>query len=182
MKKTWLAALLCMMICLSGCGSELSEEAAALQGKWAYIHDETTVILALKNSGKALYHDEEYVRYDCDGEWISLTAADGEEIKLRYFADGEDIYLYEPAVYTYTGDGTPEGIVGTWENGNWSFEFTEEGSFKEDGYFPGRYSVNEAEGSFKLMYNDPFEDTTCYYHMDGREMLVEYPWHMVKAK
>ena len=98
MKKRWLAAMLCMMLCFSGCGAELSEEAAALQGKWAYIHDEETAILTLKNSGKALYHDEEYERYDCDGEFLTLTAADGETLRLRYDVDGEDIYLYEPTV------------------------------------------------------------------------------------
>ena len=38
----------------------------------------------------------------------------------------------------------------------------------------------EGDSSFKLMYIDHFEDTVCYYTLDGNVLMVEYPWQMVK--
>ena len=182
MKKSLLAVLVGMMLLLAGCGSNgtLSPQAQALQGKWAYIHDDRTPILWLKENGTAVFHEKKYT-YGCDDETIALTAG-GKTMTLRYQWDGDDIYLYEQT--TYTCEGTHDGLVGKWvsEADHWSFEFTDQGTFNEDGYFPGHYSVNEAEGTFKLAYNDPFEDTTCYYWIDGDDLLLEYPWHMVKAQ
>ena len=182
MKRILLAVLAGIFLLLAGCGAgtALSPQAQALSGKWAYIHDDQTTVLWLKDDGTAVFHDKKY-HYDCDDAYITLTGG-GETAALRYQWDGDDIYLFEQT--TYTCEGTHNGLVGKWvsEKDHWSFEFTEQGTFDEDGYFPGHYTVNEAEGTFKLMYNDPFEDTTCYYHIDGGELLLEYPWHMVKAK
>ncbi len=184
MKRFLLAVLTGMMLLLAGCGgtAALSPQAQALQGKWAYIHDDQTTVLWLKENGTAVFHDKKYT-YDCTDTTIVLTDG-GKETALRYQWDGDDIYLYEQTIYTYDGTDTPDGLVGKWvsEENNWSFEFTKQGTFDEDGYFPGHYTVDEAEGTFKLMYNDPFEDTTCYYRIDGSNLLIEYPWHMVKAK
>lgn len=181
--KRFLGVILAgMILLLAGCGGSaaLSPQAQALQGKWAYIHDEKTPILWLKGSGTAVLHDKKYT-YNCDDEFITLTSG-GETTALRYQWAGDDFYLYEQTVYTC--EETHDGLVGRWvsEKDHWSFEFTEQGTFNEDGYFPGHYTVNETEGTFKLMYNDPFEDTTCYYQINGNELLVEYPWHMVKAQ
>ena len=182
MKRFLLAVLAGMLLLLAGCGGNaaLSPQAQALSGKWAYIHDEETPILWLKDDGTAVFHEKKYT-YDCTDTEIVLTVGDKENA-LRYVRDGEDIYLYEKTVYTC--EGTHDGLTGKWvsEKDNWSFEFTAQGTFDEDGYFPGHYTVNEADGTFKLIYNDPFEDTVCYYRIDGNELLVEYPWHMVKAQ
>lgn len=168
---------------MAGCASaELSPQAKEIKGKWAYIHDEETVILRLKSDGTAQYHGKDYT-YDCDDEFIKLTA-DDETLSLRYYKDGDKLYIYEQTIYKYDGEGKPDGIVGLWTcaEKKWEFEFTENGTFKEDGYFPGYYSVDEKAGTFKLVYNDQFEDTVCYYHINGSEMMLEYPWCMVKAK
>lgn len=182
MKRLLLAVFAGAILLLAGCGTgtALSPQAQALCGKWAYIHDDATTVLQLKDNGNAVFHDKTY-RFNCDDSFITLTGG-GTTTALRYQWDGDDIYLYEQT--TYTCEDTHDGLVGKWvsEKDHWSFEFTEQGTFDEDGYFPGHYTVNEAEGTFKLMYNDPFEDTTCYYHINGDELLVEYPWHMVKAK
>lgn len=181
MKRFLLIVLAGVILLLAGCGgTTLSPQAQALQGKWAYIHDDQTAILWLKEDGTAVFHDKKY-SYDCDDAFITLTSG-GKTTALRYQWDGEDIYLFEQT--TYTCEGSHDGLTGKWvsEKDHWSFEFTEQGTFNEDGYFPGHYTVNEAAGTFKLMYNDPFEDTTCYYRIDGSNLLIEYPWHMVKAK
>lgn len=183
MKRFISVLLIAVLVILAGCASEeLSPQTKEIKGKWAYIHDEETVILNLKADGTAKFHDKDYT-YDCDEQFIKLTA-DGETLNLRYYVDGDDIYIYEQTVYKYDGEGKPDGIAGLWTSAenNWEFEFTENGTFKEDGYFPGYYSVDEEAGTFKLVYNDQFEDTVCYYRISGDEMLLEYPWHMVKAK
>lgn len=183
MKKFLLGITAAAILLLAGCGpkADLSAPAQTLCGKWAYIHDETTTVLQLKDDGKAVFHEEKYT-WDCDGEFISLTDNKGTATALRYAWDDQDIYLYEQTIYTC--QGTHDGLIGKWvsEKDHWSFEFTTNGTFDEDGYFPGHYSVDEAAGTFRLAYNDPFEDTTCYYQINGDELLVEYPWHMVSAK
>ena len=107
-----------------------------------------------------------------------------EFIYLTKEPNGDKLYIYEQTTYKYDGEGEPEGLIGQWScaEKKWKFEFTDDGTFMEDGYFPGYYIVDEAEGSFKLIYNDRFEDTVCYYNITGDELLLEYPWCMVKAK
>lgn len=182
MKKFLLGIMALAVLLLAGCGSktDLSDQAGKLCGEWAYIHDEATAVLELKNNGKAVFHEAKYT-WDCDDTFLYLTAGK-DTVVLRYLWDDEDIYLYEQAIYTC--QGTHDGLIGKWvsEKDHWSFEFTTNGTFDEDGYFPGHYSVDEAAGTFKLAYNDPFEDTTCYYHIEGDELLVEYPWHMIPAE
>ena len=182
MKRFAVLFLTIVLIFLCACGTdaELTDEAKAICGSWAYIHDDATSVLQLKANGKAVFHDKNYT-YNCDGGYIELLSSDGTQLRLRYVLDGEKLYLYEQTTYTYSGSGSPTGVVGMWEDkpDNWSFEFTQDGTFREDGYFPGRYSVNEADGTIKLMYNDHFEDTTVYYHVNGSELMIEYPWPMV---
>lgn len=183
MKRLVAIFLIAVLMLLAGCGAaSVSEQAQAITGKWAYIHDEETVILRLKSDGVASFHDKDYT-YDCDDEYIYLKAED-DELALRYKVDGDKLYIYEQTTYKYDGEGEPEGLIGQWScaEKKWKFEFTDDGTFMEDGYFPGYYIVDEAEGSFKLIYNDQFEDTVCYYKITGDELMLEYPWCMVKAK
>lgn len=184
MKKIFSAAIAAiLMLLMTACAANapLSQQAQALLGKWGYIHDDQTAVLTLKDSGKAVFHEKEYT-FDCDDTFITLTNAQGEEWQLRYLKNDESFYIYEQT--TYTCEGSHDGLIGKWvsEKDHWSFEFTDKGTFDEDGYFPGHYTVDEAQGTFKLMYNDPFEDTVCYYQINGDELFVEYPWQMVKAK
>ena len=183
MKRFISVLLIAVFLLLAGCASaDLSPQAQAIMGKWAYIHDEETVILKLRTDGTATFHDKDY-SYDCDDEFINLSA-DGEELNLRYKVDGDNLYIYEQTTYKYDGEGSPDGLIGEWTcaEKNWKFEFTEEGTFMEDGYFPGYYVPDEDNGSFKLIYNDQFEDTVCFYSIKDDELTLEYPWCMVKAK
>ena len=104
---------------------------------------------------------------------------------MRFVPDGENQkLLYETFVYEYTGEGEPSGVLGTWQevNGNLSFEFTDKGTFREDYYSPGYYSVDEENGVIKLVYNDHYADTYIYYKLDGRFLTVDYPWPVVPTQ
>lgn len=175
-------ALTLLLLCACGTNATLTDEAKALCGSWAYIHDDETAVLVLKANGNAVFHGAKYT-YNCDKAHVTLTASDGTQLAMRYSLDGDKLYLYEHTTYTFSGDGSPDGIVGTWtETGNRSFEFKDDGSFIEDGCFVGSYSVNDTDGSIKLVYEDEFEDTTLYYHTDGAKLTIEYPWPMVPQK
>ncbi len=180
MNKIRFVSLLCMISILSvllmGCGETVD---SPIVGKWAYIHDKETAVLELKSNGSAVYNNEKY-SFTEDGQYIILSSGKDKQ-KLRYELVKDDLYLYEPATYIYASEGEPDGLIGVWANENkWSYEFTKEGTFREDGYFPGYYTVDEANSTIKLVYNDHFEDTTIYYSLDGNRLLVEYPWRMVR--
>ena len=184
-KRIVLAATLLAItaaVCV-GCGkkTDLSAEAVKLVGSWAYNHDSKTEIIRLKSNGTAKYNKEKYT-FEADGTFITLTDDAGQTQTLRYVLESDGMLLYQTTEYTYSGAGEPEGIIGTWENPNkWSFEFTEEGTFMEDGYFPGYYILDSASNSAKLIYTDQFEDTTIYFQESGTSLAVEYPWKMVKT-
>lgn len=157
---------------LFGCG-----EKGPLDGKWAYIHDTENAALEISTNKTVLDGTKYSSSYD--NEFITLKDSNGEEKKLRYEMDEKGIYLYKPAEYKLSGEA--DGLTGLWENPlGWSFEFTDKGTFIEDAQFPGYYTYNEADGSVKLVYNDHFEDTTIYVHIDGDVLNIEYPWRMVR--
>ena len=163
-----------MMILASGC--------SALSGKWAYNHDPQTPILELKNGGQAIYKEKKYT-YRINDPFIELTASDGSVSELRYRRDGDDLYIYEQAVYNYEGEGDVSRLPGRWvSENNMSFEFTVSGKFCEDGLFTGIYKIDPDEKTFTLVYNEDFQDTTCYYSISGNQLRVEYPWCLVKVK
>ena len=161
---------------------KLSQEAGNIFGSWAYIHDRETAVAVFREDGTA---EDEGMKYsfDCDSQFIWLKDAENETIRLRYKPDDDGMYLYKNTIYTYSGEGEPKGLVGQWTcpETNWTFEFTSSGTFLEDGYFPGNYTVDEESKTVKLIYNDQFEDTVCYYRTEGKELYMEYPWRMVKT-
>ena len=181
MRKTFLTIFACFTLCifllLSGCGGSDS-----VKGKWAYIHEPETVSLQL-SSGKAVLDGTEYKVEEIGGDAIILSL-NGEEHSFRYVLNKDGMLLYKTAVYTREGQDSSEKLIGRWVNAEtkWSFEFTDDGTFREDDYFPGQYTLNEADGTFKLAYNDHFEDTVCYYSISGNELTVEYPWQMVRCR
>ena len=145
--KLVLISLLGIML-LAGCGSSKQE--------WAYIHEPGVTILTLSDNGKAEFKGEKYT-YTLENDYLTLTDKDGNELGMRFVPDGEDrMFLYEPAVYEYTGEGQPNGLIGFWQevDGNLSFEFTDKGTFREDYYSPGYYVVDEENGVIQLIYND----------------------------
>ena len=177
MKKkiiAFIAAFAVLASLFAGCGNASD---GMLIGKWAYIHEPETTILAIKSNGTAFYKEK---KYDCLVSDGFIVLNDGtESFKLRYFENDNGFDLYEQSTYIRTSEG--DGIVGTWECNNETFEFTEDGTFQEDGIFPGHYVVSEDGSTVKLAYNDPIEDTILYVAINGNEMFVEYPWPMVPA-
>jgi len=161
----------------AGCSKTNTEE-------WAYIHDAQTTILSLSDNGKAVFNDIKYT-YTLENDILTLTDKDGNVTSMRFIPNGDDQYLlYEKAVYQYQGEGEPDGLIGYWQevDGYLSFEFTENGTFREDYYSPGYYFVDEEKGIVKLVYNDMYPDTYIYYSIDGDILTVDYPWPVVRTE
>ena len=184
--KFLLTVFAVVLMLLTACGKNenitvISNEAQKISGSWAYIHDKETAIAVLREDGTAQYEDKEY-SFECDKQFIKLKDTDGETIQLRYVIDDEGMYLYSNNTYTFCGDGESNGLVGEWSctDKNWSYSFTDTGEFLEDGYFPGYYTVDDEKSTFKLSYNDHFEDTVCYFRLEGNKLRLEYPWRMVR--
>ncbi|MDF2943452.1 MAG: hypothetical protein K0S01_2310 [Herbinix sp.] len=182
---TFLAIVLILLL-MTACGKNenvtaKSNEALGICGSWAYIHDKETPIAVFREDGTAQYEGKDY-SFECESQFIKLKDTDGETIQLRYVLDDEGMYLYSNNTYTFSGEGEPDGLVGEWScaEKNWSYSFTEAGTFMEDGYFPGYYTVDDENSTFKLVYNDQFEDTVCYFRLEENKLHIEYPWRMVK--
>lgn len=174
---TLFVAMALTAVSLIGCAEKNS---GPYIGEWAYIHDDKTVALDIKDNGEAVFDGENYT-YTVNDPYLIFKASDGTEKNMRYEMDGDNMLFYVPNTYIYEGEGSPEGLAGLWKDSTkkWSFEFTEDGTFKEDGYFPGYYQ-DMGDGSVKMVYNDHFPDTVMYYTIEGDELRVEYPWTMVK--
>ena len=159
---------------LMGCGAKTE--------RWAYNHEPEKEILALSDNGKAVYKEESYT-FTKDDKYIHLKTSSGVETDLRYFDTKDGMTVYETSTYKLKGEGSEDGVVGHWEQDNgWVFEFTAEGVFNEDNFFSGHYSVNEADNSIKLMYDEPIEDAILYFERTGDELTIEYPWPMVPVQ
>ncbi len=179
-------AVVLMLLLMIACGKNendtaKSNEALGIYGGWAYIHDKETAIAVFHEDGTAEYEGKDY-SFEGDSQFIKLMDTDGKTIQLRYTLDDEGMYLYSNNTYTFSGEGEPVGLVGEWScaEKNWSYSFTEAGTFMEDGFFPGYYTVDDENSTFKLVYNDQFEDTVCYFHLEKDKLRIEYPWRMVR--
>lgn len=186
MKKSMILvmALILGVLTFAGC----SEKTDGIVGTWAYVHDENTAILTLKSNGSAEYNNKKYT-YTNDDTFITLKS-DSEEIVMRYELEDDGMVLYQNTDYVLDEsakayDEKANEIVGLWKGKDvekWEFEFNNAGEFKEDGYFPGYYIVDEENKTIKLVYNDHFEDTFCYYSLENGILTVQYPWKMVAKK
>ena len=172
-------------LCISGCGKETIQQSAdeiALHGEWYYVHDEKETVAVFSQDGSAEFEGVKY-QYTCDGEYINLTDKDGAVIKLRYLSDGDKkMYVYIQSTYTRQPEAGGSGIVGSWlcEDKGWTFEFSNKGTFMEEGAMTGYYEVNEEAKTVKLMYGEALADTIFYYEVKENELFVEYPWLMIK--
>ena len=165
---------------------EQNEYEQALLGKWAYAHEKDQPTLILRNDGTAEFEGEKY-EYTCDGERIHLVGRTNEK-HLRYVQKDHQMYLYIQSTYTkqadynYQGTVTPSEVIGYWlcEATNWTYEFTPNGTFMEDGALTGYYEVNEEAKTVKLMYGEALEDAVFYYQITEEGLFIEYPWLMEK--
>ncbi len=175
-----------LVLSLTACGNNgensLSAQARNVCGSWAYIHDRETPVAVFHENGSAEYDDVRY-SFECEDGFILLTDKKGNTTKVRYELDDDGMLLYRSTKYSYSGDTKPDGLIGQWTcpETSWTFEFTGAGTFLEDGYFPGLYTLDEQNKTFTLIYNDQFEDTVCYYSLEGDMLCIEYPWRMVKT-
>lgn len=169
-----ICALIMTVALLSGCSK------TPYDGNWSYIHDNQTVALTI--NGKKATVDGVECTVASEGDELKLTGKNGDSFVVGASDTKDQIVLYKFTTYEYEGQGSPDGLVGLWKSKeNWSFEFTDQGTFKEDGYFPGYYTDNKDKGTFQLAYNDHFVDTECRYTIEGNKLTVEYPWPMVKT-
>ena len=191
-KKTVLMLLLVSaFVMLCGCSKDITTES------WAYNFDKTTAILNLNSDGTAsyvlkVYEDgkqvkktQNYKSYKKDDSFITLTDANGTELKLRYVKTVEGINLYEKTEYESLVRKDENGIAGVWadkNNNNLFYEFTEDGTFSEDGYFTGKYTVDTKEGTINFVYDGDSSEAVLYYTISGNSMFVEYPWPMVHTE
>ena len=170
-----LAAILTMTAMLAGCGKT---------EHWAYNHEPDKDALVLYDNGKAELDGESFT-YTKNETVISLTDASGNTVDHRYITDDahDQIYFYKSAVYHRGEEEKGAGIIGVWtqDNGRNTFQFTKDGTFSEENIFFGHYRLDKQAGTIKLMYSDPIEDTLLYYTLDGDEMIIDYPWPMVKT-
>lgn len=162
-------------------GNDKSNEALGIYGSWAYIHDKEKAIAVFREDGTAQYEGKDY-SFECESQFINLKDKNGETTQLRYTLDDEGMYLYSNNTYTFSGEGEPSSLVGEWScaEKNWSYSFTEAGTFLEDGFFSGNYTVDDENSTFKLVYKEQFEDTVCYFRCEENKLRIEYPWRMVK--
>jgi hypothetical protein len=177
--------IMLIMLFMTACGKNTTakpNEANAIYGSWAYTHDKETAIAVFHKDGTAQYEGKDY-SFECDSQFIKLKDKDDKIIKLRYVLNDEGMYLYSNNTYTFSGKGEPNGLVGEWScaEKNWSYSFTEAGTFMEDGFFSGNYTVDDENSTFKLVYKDQFEDTVCYFKLGDSKLQIEYPWPMVRT-
>ncbi|SDB19871.1 hypothetical protein SAMN02910263_00964 [Butyrivibrio sp. INlla16] len=169
-----LTMLIVMMTVSAGCGKKTES--------WAYTHEPTEEAIALYDNGKAVFKGEKYT-YTKDDEYITLTDKDKNETKLRYEMNGDTMTLYEKSTYKLSSEEEHDGLVGTWTQDNgWSYVFTKDGEFSEEGIFFGHYTVDEKDSCIKLMYSDPIEDAYLYYTLNDDELIIDYPWPMTKTQ
>ncbi len=177
----FLAVLLLFAVTV-GCGKVVIDN-ADLCKKWANSYEPETVALRLSDKGKATIYDgterADY-KFTVDDTFVSIIKRDGSVEKHRFSLTKEGLIFYHNYDYeleTRLGDG----IMGVWNAGNNSFEFTSNYTFLEDGFFTGHYSVDEEAGTIKLMYEHTMQDTVLYYSLDGDKLLIEYPWQYVEV-
>ena len=179
--------LLCLLILFVLCaaGTASAEGAQIGPGDWAFIHAPQESVLLLREDGTAVFEGQEY-SWTGDGEILRLAAESGEEITLRFVTAGEKTLLYIPTEFVRMEGYTGEGLLGVWtgkEHEGSTFIFRDDGLFLEDGTFTGSYRVDREAGTFLLIYSQYFDDTLCYFRMDGNDALtVEYPWTMVETQ
>ena len=174
-----LPALVCtilmMFVLLAACSKENSE--SSYKGNWSYSYEPKKSALLVKNGGKAKLDGKKFTYTEKDGI-LRLENKAGDLAFAKFKNDDKrHIFLFKHTIYTGANNN---GLIGKWTSGKWSFEFSAEGTFLEDGYFPGYYSVDEGNSSIVLIYNDQFENTNVPYELEGNKLILDYPWEMVK--
>lgn len=180
---TSIAVMLFTGIC--GCGNQIKQNdyEKALLGKWAYAHDTGKVEAIFQENGDAKFEGNHYT-YTCDEERIHFKSKNSNSLDLRYAQNNNQMYVYIQSTYTRQIEGSDDSIIGVWccEEKGWTYEFTSNGTFMEDGALTGYYEVDEQAGTVKLIYGELLEDTIFYYQLTDDGLFIEYPWLMMKLQ
>ncbi|MBR4343764.1 MAG: hypothetical protein IKP88_13895 [Lachnospiraceae bacterium] len=183
--------LITVFTLLYGCSKDIEGES------WAYNFEKTKEILRLNSDGTASYvikvyengeqvkKTKEYKSYKKDDSYITLTDKNGSELRLRYFKDDSGITVYETTEYEPILRKDENGIAGVWadkNNHDYFYDFTVDGSFYEDGYFTGKYTVDAEKGTINFVYDGDSSKAVLYYKLEGDSLTIEYPWPMVPTE
>ena len=179
--------LVCLLLLFALCaaGTAVSESTQITAGDWAFIHAPEESVLLLREDRTAVFRGAE-CSWTGDGELIHLIPEEGGEITLRLVTTEEKTVLYIPTEYVRAEGYIREGLPGVWtgkEAGKSSFIFRDDSVFLEDGTFTGTFRVDEEAGTILLVYSQYFDDTLCYFRMDGNDALtVDYPWTVTETQ
>ena len=183
-KTVFPALLLILILCVLSAAP--AENAGFTPGDWAFNYEAETSVLLLREDGTAVWKGTDCTWKD-DGEFLHLAPAEGEEISIRYrIADGKTL-IWLPAEYRRAEEVPGEGLIGAWigtESEGSNFIFREaDHMFLEDGTFTGTFTEDPEAGTVLLAYLQYFDDTLCYYRLEGNDILkMEYPWPLVETK
>lgn len=160
----------------------VSSFAAVSAGEWVSPDVPEQAVLTVAEDGTVLYRGIAYEPQIADPVSL-LVPREGEGSPLRCMLSDDQMVLFLPTVYSRHEEDQGTGFPGVWMStaGGSSFIFTEDGRFLEDGVFTGTFSLDDAEESFTLHYQGPFEDTLCYCGLEGDTLTVEYPWKLRPA-
>ena len=103
---------------------------------------------------------------------------------MRYYdSDTGKRYLYQKITLDYYSGDDSSTLIGAWACDNdWSFQFSDKGTFLEDGLWAGYFFVQD-DGSIRLVYDNQVYDTiTIYYELKGGQLIIDYPFGMVKMQ
>lgn len=197
-KAAILCLLLALILCLSaGCedkknkdgekaGEKVDENIAE---RWAISSERDEPVMIFYKDGTADFYGTKYKSYEVGTQFINFTSEDGTVTPIRYYEETDTEgtlrrFVYRSSDYKLVpglleGDGP---VVGYWQCGGLTYQFTAKGTFLEDGALPGHYTVFQANGEsgIVLSYDGHLSDTILFYKLNGDTMTVDYPWALVK--
>ena len=183
-KVSLTGAVLVILLCFSVIVTAGAEGFPA--GDWAFIHAPEESVLLLREDGTAVLKGREYTWQDDAENGFLRFASEGEETALRYLVTEDKIQLYFPVEYNRVEDVPGEGLIGAWigkDSEMSTFIFRQDNMFLEDGTFTGTFRQDNETGSLLLAYIKYFDDTLCYFSLEGNDVLkVDYPWSMVETQ
>ena len=183
-KTVFSALLLILILFISGAAS--AENAGFRPGDWAFNYEPGKSVLLLREDGTAVWKEQQCTWQD-DGEYLHLIPENGEGISIRYQITADEALIWLPIEYR-RAEGVPgEGLIGAWvgkESEGSTFIFREtDHMFLEDGTFTGTFRTDPEAGTVLLVYLQYFDDTLCYFSLEGNDVLkMEYPWPLVATQ
>ena len=189
----FLCTAIAMMMLVACEGNETGKDNKPVKEQWAYLEDEGTPCLKLYEDGSAAFKTEksgatakltQYKKYEFTDEVLKLTAEDGSVTEMKYYdTDTGKRYVYQKITLDYYSGDDSSTLIGAWTCDNeWSFQFSDKGTFLEDGLWAG-YFIPNGEGSLRLIYdNQVFSDIILYYSLENGKLILDYPFGMVKMQ